>query len=84
MKPVNFPQQTDILVDQDDKEMSLPVYRCDDDKQSVMSCWKLSKKDLEIIQRTGLVWVQVETYGETMQPMRLDVTPPFINPSLHN
>ena len=36
----------------------------------VLSCWKLTKEELEEIQRTGRVWLTV--VGSTMPPVALD------------
>lgn len=41
----------------------------------VISCWKLTKEDLEEIQRTGRVWLWV--YGVTMPPVALGTAKPF-------
>jgi hypothetical protein len=41
----------------------------------VVSCWKLTQKELEEINRTGRVWLLV--YGQTMPPVALDGSKPF-------
>jgi hypothetical protein len=43
---------------------------------AIISCWKLSKEDLEEIQRTGVIWLQVTT--EVMVPASLYTENPFI------
>jgi hypothetical protein len=42
----------------------------------VISCWKLTKEELEEINRTGRVWLWI--YGPTMQPALLTVKSPFV------
>jgi hypothetical protein len=41
----------------------------------VISCWKLTKEELEEINRTGRVWLWV--CGTTMPPVILTATTPF-------
>lgn len=44
----------------------------------VISCWKLTKEELEEIQRTGRVWLWV--FGVTMPPVALETAKPFQYP----
>lgn len=41
----------------------------------VISCWKLTKEELEMINKTGRVWLWV--MGDTMPPVALSVASPF-------
>ena len=41
----------------------------------VISCWKLTKEELEEINKTGRVWLWV--HGLTMPPVSLEVSHPF-------
>lgn len=41
----------------------------------VISCWKLTKEELEEINKTGRVWLTV--VGDTMSPVQLTVEKPF-------
>ncbi len=41
----------------------------------VVSCWKLTKEELEEVNRTGRVWLTV--LGITMPPVALDGAKPF-------
>ena len=42
---------------------------------AVISCWKLTKEELDEINRTGRVWLTV--YGLTMPPVALTIAKPF-------
>lgn len=41
----------------------------------IISCWKLSREELEQINRTGVVWLVV--YGEAMPPVGITTERPF-------
>jgi hypothetical protein len=41
----------------------------------VISCWKLTKEELEEVNRTGRVWLMV--WGESMPPVALKGVNPF-------
>jgi hypothetical protein len=42
----------------------------------IISCWQLSKEDLEEIQNTGCIWLSIT--GHTMPPVSLFTENPFI------
>lgn len=46
----------------------------------IITCWKLSKEDMELIQETGCVWMLVE--GNIMQSTSLTTENPFKNGAL--
>lgn len=44
---------------------------------AIISCWKLSKEDLDEIQKTGVVWLSITGHG--MPPVSLFTENPFEN-----
>jgi len=44
----------------------------------VISCWKLTKEEMEEVQRTGRVWLGI--IGQTMPPAWIDGCKPFDAP----
>lgn len=54
-----------------DQCSSLQVWRGKtvDDLPCVVSCWKLTKEEIEVFQKTGRIWAMV--VGETMSPLSL-------------
>ena len=42
----------------------------------VITCWKLTKEEFELIQKTGRVWLTL--FGGGMQPACLSVESPFV------
>lgn len=61
----------------DEQCMDLPVYkgRDSDGYPEIISCWKFSKEDLEEIQRTGYIYLNI--CSEEMPPVSLFTGNPF-------
>ena len=66
----------------DDQCMDLPVWKgqvpLDDSSQTfpaIISCWRLSKEDLDEINRTGVVWLSITGHG--MPPVSIFTENPF-------
>jgi hypothetical protein len=66
----------------DEQCMDLPVWKGDvpvDDAgncfPAIISCWRLSREDLEEIQRTGCVWLSITGHG--MPPVSVFTENPF-------
>jgi hypothetical protein len=62
----------------DEQCLPLSVWRgnCDDGTPEIISCWKLSKEDLEEINKTGTIWLRI--IGQGMPPVSLQTETPFI------
>lgn len=80
MNPVEFPEQTEVLAKFQPEYKPLPVYRCSDDPSGCIKfCWKMTWRQRLKILWSGLVWHQVLTFGEPLQPQLLTVE----KPSMH-
>lgn len=88
MLPTTFEQQNKIYTKPegwtDEQCSDLPVWHGQapiDDKgnmsPAIISCWKLSKEDMEEIQRTGVIWLSISSTG--MPPVSLFTENPFTN-----
>jgi len=86
MLPTDFDESNKIYTKpegwDDDQCLDLPVQKGNliiDDKgtraHALVSCWRLSKEDLEEIQRTGVIWLSVIGYG--MPPVSLHSQKPY-------
>lgn len=86
MLPRIFPEQNTVYgkpEDMTDEQcMSLPVWKgpvpVDDEGSTVpaiISCWQLSKEDLEEINRTGVIWLSVT--GTHLPPVSVFTENPF-------
>ena len=67
MLPIKFPEANTYATSEADNVQPLPCH-VSGDHQQVISCWKLSKEELELIQETGVVYLSVLTYGTPLQP----------------
>ncbi len=86
MLPTDFPQRNFVYQKPesmtDEQCMSLPVWRGfvpngNDSFPTILSCWRLSKEDLEEIQKTGCVWLSIT--GTAMPPVSVFTENPFEN-----
>ena len=81
MLPIAFDEENVIF----DKPSSMSADDCEaisawkgtdkDGKPMVITCWKLTKEELEEINKTGRVWLYV--LGGGMPPVSLQVSHPF-------
>lgn len=86
MEGIPFPQQTTVFGKpkdwKDEDCYGLPVaqsfYLNSEQKKvpCLISCWQLTKEELEEIQRTGIVWLSIT--GEGMPPVSLQINTPFL------
>ena len=44
----------------------------------ILTCWQLSKEEMERIQETGCVWLSMLSYGRGLPPMALSVEKPDV------
>lgn len=83
MIPADFPERNFVFgkpQDMTDEECtSLPVWKGLDTNgwPTILSKWKLSKEDIETINKTGTIWLSIT--GNGMPPVSLFTEEPFIN-----
>lgn len=81
MVSASFPQSTHALSRPEDMTADecdpLSVANCVDPTgvPMVISCWKLTKEELEEFNRTGRIWLFI--FGTTMPPVALSANSPF-------
>ena len=87
MLPIDFPERNFVYTKPEgwteEQCSDLPVWKgpvqLDDQGNTapaVISCWKLSKEDMEIIQKTGCIWLSVTGNGQP--PVSLFTENPFV------
>jgi hypothetical protein len=82
MLPTDFKERNFVFTkpnDMTDEQcMDLPVWKGNttDGFPAIISCWKLSKEDLEQIQENGCIWLSIT--GNGMPPVSLFTENPFI------
>lgn len=85
MKPIRFPQQNVVFGEGQEEYEDLPAMVVPNDPTgAIHSCWKMTDKEFEIFKRTKTIWFHQLTFQQQMQPIGMDVTPPFVDPESHN
>ena len=75
MKPVDFPQSTDVLAKDQPEYLPLPVHY--DRATGVMtSCWEMTWFERLRCLVSGRVFVSQMTFGRALQPQVLKLDPP--------
>ena len=68
MKAVKFKHQNVIFAENQPEYTPLPALRFDTKEGEVVSCWKLSFKELVMIIFTRRVWLSVMAFGLPIAP----------------
>ena len=77
MNPVEFTEQTVIIAKDQLEYMPLPAYKFNGDPTGrTVFCWKLSLKERFKLLFSGLIWHQVLTFNNPLQPQLLDINKP--------
>lgn len=77
MKLIEFPEQTVVIAKNQPNYMPLPAHQFHGDPYGrIACCWKLTWKERISILFTGLVWHQVLTFNQPLQPQLLTVEKP--------
>ena len=79
MKPIQFPEQTHTLAEDQEEYIPIPVYIGVPPQHETISCWKLSWKERFEILRSGKLWVRQLTFGEKFHPILPEAFTPFIH-----
>lgn len=75
MRPIEFKEANFTFAINQPHHLPLPAWRGDDG--TVISCWKLSRRERLKLLVTGKIWVRLLTFNKPLQPQRLDVDRPF-------
>lgn len=70
MKPIKFEEQNITYVAEGCGD--LPAHKAE---HQIISCWELTEKEKEEVQKTGVVWLSV--FGQQQPPVWLGVETPF-------
>ena len=70
MNPIQFKEQNVTYIAEGCND--LPAHKA---KDQIISCWKLTKEELEQINKTGVIWFSV--MGQSQPPVWLGTENPF-------
>ncbi len=78
MRAVDFPERNKVLQKPkgatDEECFDLEIFT---DGSQCVSCWELNKEELELIQKTGRIYLGILS-GQTQPPVWLSIENPFI------
>lgn len=79
MKLIEFPQQTIIYAKDQPEYLPLPAFKNPDDPQGrIVCCWKLSFRERIKLLFSGVLWHQILTFNNPLQPQALTIENPII------
>ena len=62
----------------EESPLSLGRVLTDNEGMAVTSCWKLSESEIMRVQETGIIYLQILTFGNPLQPVMLSTELPLI------
>lgn len=71
MKPINFKEQNVVYAKDQPEYMPLPALKFEDG--TVVSCWKLSWREILKIIFTRKIWLGILTFNKPLQPTFITV-----------
>lgn len=76
MKLIEFQEQTVIIAKDQPEYLPLPAHQFHDKEGTIAFCWKLSWRERFKVLFTGVLWHQVLTFYQPLQPQLLEVNKP--------
>ncbi len=76
MEPIKFKQQNVTYAENQEEYLPLPAFKTKSGR--VITCWKLSDEELEEVNKTGIVWLDMLTFNKPLQPVGIGTANPFI------
>ena len=76
MKAVEFKEQNVVYAKDQPQYLPLPAHKTADG--TVLSCWKLNRKERRRIAKGGKLWLGVMTSNQPLQPLFLSADSPFV------
>lgn len=76
MKLIEFPEQTVVIAKNQPEYLPMPAHVAKDQGMTTTVCWKLSWMERISVLFGGVIWHQMLTFGEPMQPQMLQTFKP--------
>ena len=77
MKLIGFPEQTVVIAKDQPEYLPLPAHRFEGDAQGrIAFCWQLSWRERLSVLLRGVLWHQVLTFNQPLQPQFLAIEKP--------
>lgn len=84
MNIVEFPEQTVIYAKEQPQYQPLPAFQFKDDSGRIACCWRLSWRERVKVLFTGVVWHEILTFNQSLQPQLLSVDKPLMTSPKHD
>lgn len=82
MEVIGFPEQAVVFAKDQPEYLPLPAYRFKDDPHGrIACCWRLSWRERFKILLSGVLWQQVLTFNQPLQPQKLTIDKPAMQPN---
>lgn len=79
MKPMEFPEQTEVIAKNQPQYRPLPAYRFKEENGGeIVCCWKLTWRERVTIMVSGKLWHSILTFNRPLQPQWLSVKKPVM------
>jgi hypothetical protein len=76
VKLIEFPEQTVIIAKDQPEYLPLPAHQFNDAAGTIAFCWKLNWRERPAVLFGGVIWHQVLTFNQPLQPQMLQVEKP--------
>lgn len=77
MTPVEFPERTLVLAENQPEYTPLPVHISPDNTHAMTACFELSDDEIQTLLKTKRIWYTQLTFGNLFHPIILSVDNPF-------
>lgn len=79
MKTIEFPEHTTEIAKDQPEYNTLPAHRFKDDSEGrIACCWKMTWRERLRVLFTGIIWHEILTFNQPLQPQRLSVRKPVM------
>jgi hypothetical protein len=79
MKIIEFPEQTVVIAKDQPEYLPLPAYRFAADPHGrIACCWRMTWRERLGVLWSGVVWHEILTFGQPLQPQRLSIQKPHM------
>ena len=79
MTLIEFSEQTIIIAKDQPQYQPLPAHRFNDETGRIACCWKLTWRERLSVLFSGVIWHQILTFNQSLQPQLLTVEKPEMN-----
>ena len=76
MNCIEFPEQTVVYAKNQPEYIPLPAHKFNDADGRIAFCWKLTWHERFVVLFTGILWHEVLTFNQPLQPQRMSVDKP--------